>query len=372
MNTKKEFTEQEIKDIIKLYTVDKIPILNIAKTFKCGDKRIRQCLLNNSVPIIKGALQTIKDETIDRAIALLDSGKSLKEVSKIVGHSSDVISKKVKQKGYVIINHQNESKFDETIFDVIDTEEKAYWLGFIYADGYISSPLKKGVHKGKNPYAFEISLQISDINHLIKFNNFTKHNKVNIITDIKDPIRPHCKWVVKNKHLWNTLNDLGCIPKKSLILKFPKMSIFSNENLVIPFIRGFFDGDGCLTYCKSGYSKNKVYPRCGFTGTENMLTHIEKILGKTGHIYDSKGFNDEINGITKQLWFNNNDTVYIINLLYNNANIYLDRKYKLYEFFKNGSRSLEEFNELLEGKIGELWDENTEVSSEIAKGSETP
>ena len=63
-------------------------------------------------------------------------------------------------------NKQNAVKFDETVFDEIDSEEKAYWLGFLFADGYISD-LKE---KSKHNYHFELSLKGSDINHLNKFN----------------------------------------------------------------------------------------------------------------------------------------------------------------------------------------------------------
>ena len=72
------------------------------------------------------------------------------------------LSKKLKERGVEIINRQNTTKFNENVFDVIDSEEKAYWLGFIFADGYISS----------RDYGFEISLSIIDVEHLIKFNKF--------------------------------------------------------------------------------------------------------------------------------------------------------------------------------------------------------
>lgn len=53
------------------------------------------------------------------------------------------------------------------------------------------------------------------------------------------------------------------------------------------------------------------------------------------------------------------------NYLYNDCTIYLDRKYKLYEFFKNGSRSVQEWTELSSSKIGESSVEgNTEVIEE--------
>lgn len=55
--------------------------------------------------------------------------------------------------------------------------------------------------------------------------------------------------------------------------------------------------------------------------------------------------------------------------------LYLDRKYKLYNFFKNGSRSVEEFTELQSGNIGEKLElesrdymyENPEINSETKK-----
>jgi len=60
--------------------------------------------------------------------------------------------------------------FNENIFDVIDSEEKAYWLGFIYADGYIASaPLNPNV---RTEYSFELSLASFDFKHLQKFADF--------------------------------------------------------------------------------------------------------------------------------------------------------------------------------------------------------
>ena len=72
------------------------------------------------------------------------------------------LSKKFKTEGIEIIHPQNYTKFNDTIFESIDTEEKAYWLGFLYADGSISSTNN----------TIELSLKSSDINHLIKFKYF--------------------------------------------------------------------------------------------------------------------------------------------------------------------------------------------------------
>ena len=63
--------------------------------------------------------------------------------------------------------------------------------------------------------------------------------------------------------------------------------------------------------------------------------------------------------------FHKEEGVKFINYLYSDAIVYLDRKYKLYEFFKDGSRSIEEFMELQSGNIGETpLVDNPEISLE--------
>ena len=359
---KRLFNEIETAEILNLYQNTNISQEDLCRKFHCSRNTIKDILVQNNIKLKYGGRQILQKD-LDEAIKLYKAGNSLSKIGKILGHSKDIISKYLKNSGVEIINKQNTSRFNEYVFDVIDTEEKAYWLGFIFADGYIASPLAKGKNKGKNVFAFSISLQIGDYNHLLKFNKFMEHNKINIHIDLKDPIRPHCTWNVRNKHLWETLNSYGCTPKKSLTLKFPDTKIFKKPELIKHFVRGFFDGDGCLSYSSSGYKGNFVYPRCGFTGTKDMLENIDKIFNKSSHYYPCKFRDREWNGITWSNWYTNRDTVDIINFLYKDANIYLDRKYELYEFFRNGSRSLEEFNELRASKIGETWDGNPEENS---------
>lgn len=282
---------------------------------------------------------------------------TLTKMSKREGVDRRTLSKHFKELGVIIINKQNDPKFDEHVFDVIDTEEKAYWLGFIFADGSIRSKDKLK----KSAYSLEISLNLSDKEHLNKLSKFFKHQNPNIVkvsnTNFKNCQR--CRFIVSSKHLWNTLNDFGCTPNKSLTLKFPNKSIFKDSSLIRHFIRGYFDGDGCF----SRYvHKTIVSPIISIIGTPEFLTSLQEHINIRSYLYQDKRHTDR----TKYLIFHKEEGIQLINYLYNNSSIYLNRKFKLYSFFKNGSRSIQEWIELQLGNIGESPEmDDAEINLEI-------
>lgn len=178
-------------------------------------------------------------------------------------------------------------------------------------------------------------------------------------TRCEGKIFKRCRWIIVNKHLWNTLNSLGCTPQKSLTLKFPEESIFKSKNLIRHFIRGYFDGDGCFT---RKIHKTIVSPSISILGTPEFINTLREVIPIRTQVRHDKRHTEH----TIILEFQKEAGIEFINYIYNSANIYLDRKFKLYEFFKNGSRSVEEFTELQLGNIGETSEmDNTEINSEI-------
>lgn len=227
--------------------------------------------------------------------------------------------------GVFVENKQNIVKFNEHIFDSIDTEEKSYWLGFIYADGFISS-LKEN---SKSNYQFELSLSANDVSHLDKFNVFMEHITNNVhINNVtcNGKICKRCRWSVRNKHLWETLNSYGCTPNKSLTLKFPNKSVFKSEDLIRHFIRGYFDGDGCLSYA------DKEHKTIAFSilGTKEFLSSCNKYLNNMYIIRKETRKNLYVLGCAGR---KKSKAFLFINYLYDNAHIYLDRKFDRYKYF---------------------------------------
>lgn len=117
-------------------------------------------------------------------------------------------------------------------FEFIDSEDKAYWLGFIYADGCVTKDHKQLI----------INLAPKDYNHLEKFKQCIQ-GKYQI--RFKDNNR-YVSYCVSCKQFIEYLINDGCIPHKSLILQFPNTNILPIEYRR-HFIRGYFDGDGCFS-----------------------------------------------------------------------------------------------------------------------------
>ena len=229
-------------------------------------------------------------------------------------------TKYLRKNGIYVRNLQNECKFNEHIFDIIDTEEKAYWLGFIFADGYISS-----CKENKKPnYQFEISLKADDVSHLKKFNTFMQHiyNNVKISTVKCGNVEcKRCRWSVRNKHLWETLNSYGCTPNKSLTLQFPKEEFFVDKKLIVDFIRGYWDGDGCITYLNKEHTQMSI----SALGTESFIKKLNDYFPNKITIFHEK------NKSTWTIAAQHRTAFKTIYYLYENSTIYLDRKYIIYK-----------------------------------------
>lgn len=209
------------------------------------------------------------------------------------------------------------NNLNHDFFKEIDTPEKAYWFGFLMADGCVY----KG--SGGKSYRLQINLQGKDIGHLEKFQKSIgssykiqekKYKEYNVaILKINSTVM--CKDLMRH----------GLIERKSIICQYPK-SIKHHSD----FIRGYFDGDGCITYRKD-FQKYKFI----ITGGEDMLEEIQKVLPVKSNLYCIK-HSDAIDLCVNK----KEDILRLYKWLYEGAEVYLDRKYEKYKrFYSNHSMS---------------------------------
>lgn len=285
----------------------------------------------------------------DAVIHYIDNGrKSATKSAKEFGLPPSDFCKYLKALGLQAINNQNRTKFNAEIFDTIDTEEKAYWLGFIFADGGISKIPEPGK---KVHYQFELSLASVDVEHLHKFNKFMEHESNNVKlgkVKLNGKVFERCRWIINNKHLWNQLNNLGCTPQKSLTLKFPNIP----DHLRRHFIRGYFDGDGSLGIYKTDYNPKIM---CSCLGTEDVLNGILRDTDLPRHFRNKKEHAEE----TLSFEFVSEKCMRFLNYIYKDSTIYLERKYNKY---LDICRLWEKSHRLSGSKIGESCDANPEVT----------
>ena len=121
----RKFTKKEdIDTIIGLYYAGN-SCAQIAKMYAVTGKTISALLKRNGVEVInKQNLINYTDEEIIEDYC--QNHLSIEQISKKYKTSNGLVSKKLKARGIDVQNFHNKAKFNENIFDVIDTEEKAY------------------------------------------------------------------------------------------------------------------------------------------------------------------------------------------------------------------------------------------------------
>ena len=218
---------------------------------------------------------------------------------------------------------------NEDFFENIDAENKAYWLGFFYADGYVSSdglPPKVG-----------ITLSSKDIGHLEKFANDIETNvPISVYKTGRSSFVEGVEYARVLVHRSKMRHDLiyhGVVPQKTNIL-LPPFGL--PNNLERHFIRGMFDGDGCFWMTPSKHRYN-----VDFMGTMDVLTWVcEKIDAACGFDSHPKFTKRKPEHTVLSVRYGGkNKARRVLDYMYSDSTIFLDRKHERYVQFTELSQS---------------------------------
>lgn len=278
-----------------------------------------------------------------------------KELARILNKSDNAIQIKANRLG---LKREEKYHYDKTYFKNILTSNQAYWIGFMYADGYVTS------NKNKTKYTVGIELSKDDYKHLIKFNKCISGN-VPVTYRVRNGHRITDHYISKTEICMIRLfctemaKDLilhGCCENKSLIKKEP---IGISDDLMRDFIRGYFDGNGSISY---SYNKNvnKSYLKVTIeTGSEDYANWISNYLNAIG--YKNTYYKDKF---AYKIQMHSKSNIDFLKYIYENSEVYLDRKYEKYLSAVYGENNTNS-HKLLGGKIGKGSTANTEVSNRI-------
>ena len=227
---------------------------------------------------------------------------------------------------------------NENFFDVIDTEEKAYFLGLLYADG--CNYEDKGIIKidliEKDSYILET------LKDLLKANNKISHYpaKTKLINGKYCDCQPSCRLLINNKHISSILASYGMISHKSKKGMYIKNNIIP-DYLYNHWIRGLIDGNGGISYWVDNIQTEHKKFQINYCGTTDIVNKLAT--------YFSENFNCKPTITSRYPDRNNNNLQFTIcgnqivrkitDWLYKNATIYLQRKYDKYlELIKENNR----------------------------------
>ena len=268
------FSEYEKQYIINNYKTMKTK--DIAKNLNMDYIRIKNFANNNHLK--KGCTHVFFNDEQEKYIEENYNIEKTKEIAKKLNTTIRDVNIYGAYKN--LIFNSDRYTLNENFFEKIDTHEKAYWLGFLYADGCISIRNRND----KKSYILEVTLTKEDETHLEKLKMCLKSNTPIKYKTIKNKYNA-CRINICNKKICEDLIKLGCTPKKSLTLKFPSNEQVPKE-LIPHFIRGYLDGDGCV---HKGDKKISI----SFVGTKEFLDKLQYIvyeeLGLTKTIIQNKG-----------------------------------------------------------------------------------
>ena len=265
------------------------------------------------------------DEQKDLVAKLYNELGSSVDVGKLFNVGHKVITKILEEKGIErTAAKKRQYKINEHYFDEVDTPNKAYILGFLYADG--SNCMSKGtitmsLEEGDKDILERIREEIDSGRPLEFLDYSNKH-------DFGYTYKNQYRLLLFSTHMCKTLQIHGMIPNKSLALEFPTL----DEKLIPHFVRGYFDGDGCI--CKGKRETNFL---ATITSTNNFCIKLKEIvereIGINCHIYDASNHN----GITKVFTTSGRlQTKAFLDWLYKDASMFLERKHNRYiRYFYN-------------------------------------
>lgn len=257
----------------------------------------------------------------------IQNGNKTKGIAEVIGINKSTVVDVLKREGIAVPGKGQQNRkftYDISFFKQVDTEEKAYWLGFIYADGCITND------------GLELKISKKDIALLERFkkdiqsNHPIKHYVQNGYREGSEMIRLS----IYSRELAKDLELLGAIQNKTHFIQFPDCV---PDNLIPHFIRGYFDGDGsCTLYKVKGLHHYKF--EVSIVGTSNFLEALKVHFAKGG-------LNPEVKLLQRHKERNDNirtlkysgvqNGLKVMKYLYQDATRYLDRKHERFTELSN-------------------------------------
>lgn len=359
-NRRIDWTDEDIQKLKELYeqgyTYPEIAA-ELGKTTRgCQAKAIRLGLKKKecNVWLNKSRADFWSKEDIEKLLDCADKYSSYEEIANIMNRSVKAIScklhdlkKHIKEKSEIEESlYRRAYSVDDNYFETINSQKKAYWLGWLITDGYVLTKFntKRGLI---NSYAVSLDLAEKDLYVLEDFKKDVKADvSIKYIKEYKPKKAYKNKITGKERFIKGGAKYSLRFSSAKMIQDLAKYGIHQNKtyDVVFPkeldckyypgFIAGVISGDGCIDL-KKNHGKTVIL-RCTMVGTLDLLQGIKDILVKEINMNpDKKIMKCEPSKCLYRLELNQTETISLYYWLQKNGISLMERKNKLIEEFLN-------------------------------------
>lgn len=305
----KRYTNLEVSTVKDLYLQGKTTV-EISKLLNKSQSGIERLLKREGLYKKLTHRHTIPHDQDDAIIKLWNDGLTSKQIAEKYNVTSNSILGLLKRKGIDTSISSRKDLYSPVgnlnYFQQINTETKAWLLGFIFADGNITIPANK-----QNSAVFQLEIHSRDIEvlHILCREIQYPLEKIRSCSN-----RNTVKVSFHSNTFCNHLYALGCLPKKAHTVDYPVIPQEFNSH----FIRGLIDGDGSVTDSTIAlYGNKKIINKYS-----SLIIQEAGIDPMSIKYYKTSCYSARVH--------QKNNRLKLASYLYDDATVYLQRKAKFY------------------------------------------
>jgi Mor family transcriptional regulator/DNA-binding CsgD family transcriptional regulator len=285
-------------------------VTSIARRYGAHKSTVAAILETNDVERRMGRPPTLTAAREQEMSDLYLAGGSPAVLSNRFGVSQETIRNSLRRRGISLRSRSEGLRryaLDQSFFDSIDSEEKAYTLGFIAADGCVYKNILK------------INLAERDREHLIRLRDaLGSTHPVR-----KDAKKNQAELHIASDRLRDGLAAHGIIPRKTRVLRWPNTV---PPGLLRHYLRGYADGDGCWSARRRKPTHSPTLNFC-FVGNLAFCREAQRFMVNAASLNPTKILPYKHSpGIASVSYGGNKQVSRIWHLLYDGATVYLSRK----------------------------------------------
>lgn len=287
---------------------------------------------------------------LDRLVQRYVEGTKISVLAKDTGASHDAVYSYLRRRGLSIRKDNwtanRRYTFNVHAFDAVDTPEKAYWLGMLYADG----------NNYEDRYSVSLGLAGGDGHHVGGFASLLGlEREIEWHHSKRERHQPMGIIVATDMHFSQQMARLGVMSNKTFKIEFPP-----NDTVPVPlrshFVRGYMDGDGSICYeVRNKGSGQKPTFSVSFTGHRPFIQAVKQLLQKeTGAKGTISTRNPEEPRIQSVVYTGNRKAQRVLDWIYRDDTVSLPRKRALYDLllWANSQSRLRPMEQLaLDGRL---------------------